>query len=98
MPCAAEARDFNEADVSGLLRMLASVPDSRGRRYLLEFSLAVCIVATLVGAENYREIGSHAADMPQGLLKKIGAKWCWFKLRHRDRREGTARGLDRRER
>ena len=64
--------------------MLASVPDPgrQGRRYPLEFILAVCVVATLAGAENYREIGSHAADMPQGLLKKIGAKWCWFKLRY----------------
>jgi hypothetical protein len=38
-------------------------------------------VATLAGAANYREIGSHAADMPQELLKKLGAKWSWFKLR-----------------
>jgi len=66
--------------------MLASVPDPRGRRgrqYPLEFILAVCVVATLAGAVNYREIGSHAADMPQELLKRLGAKWSWFKLRYK---------------
>ena len=65
--------------------MLASVPDPRGRRgrqYPLEFILAVCVVATLAGAENFLAIGSHAADMPQELLKKLGAKWSWFKLRY----------------
>lgn len=80
-----EAGDPEETDISGLLRMLASVPDPRGRRgmqYPLEFSLAVCVVATLAGAKNYREIGSHAADMPQELLKKLGARWSWFKLRY----------------
>jgi predicted transposase YbfD/YdcC len=83
--CAAGARDPGEADISGLLRMLASVPDPRGRRgrqYPLEFILAVCVVATLAGAGNYREIGSHAADMPQELLKRLGAKWSWFRLRY----------------
>ena len=65
--------------------MLASVPDPRspqGKQYPLEFILAVCVVAALAGAANYREIGSHAADMPQELLKKLGAKWSWFKLRY----------------
>jgi hypothetical protein len=83
--CTAEAGDLEEADISGLLSMLASVPDPRdrrGRQYPLEFILAVCVVATLAGAANYREIGSHAADMPQELLKKLGAKWSWFKLRY----------------
>ncbi len=83
--CAADAGGPEEADISGLLGMLASVPDPRGRRgrhYSLEFILAVCVVATLAGAANYREIGSHAADMPQELLKKLGAKWSWFKLRY----------------
>ena len=44
--------------------------------------MAVCVVATLAGAANYREIGSHAADMPQELLRKLGARWSWFKLRY----------------
>ena len=67
--------------------MLASVPDPRspqGMQYSLEFILAVCVVATLAGAANYRELGSHAADMPQELLKKLGAKWNWFKLRYKN--------------
>ena len=66
--------------------MLASVPDPRspqGRQYPLVFILAVCVVATLAGATNYREMGSHAADMPQELLEKLGAKWSWFKLRYK---------------
>jgi predicted transposase YbfD/YdcC len=82
----AGAGDPEEADISGLLSMLASVPDPRGRRgrqYPLEFILAVCVVATLAGAVNYREIGSHAADMPQELLRRLGAKWSWFKLRYK---------------
>ena len=52
--------------------MLASVLDPRsprGKKHQLEFILAVCVVATLAGARNYREIAGHAADMPQPLLK-----------------------------
>ncbi len=74
-----------EADVSSLLSMLASVPDPRGlrgKRYPLEFILAICVVAALSGAKNYREIGSDAADMPQELLRKLGGKWNWFKFRY----------------
>jgi len=47
--------------------MLAVVTDPRsprGKRHALEFVLAVCVVAALAGAKNYREIASHAADMP----------------------------------
>ena len=65
--------------------MLASVPDPRspqGKQYALEFVLAACVVATLAGARNYREIARHAADMPQPLLRKLGAKWNWFRLRY----------------
>ena len=82
---AAGARDPEEADISSLLRMLASVPDPRGlqgKQYPLEFILAICVVAVLAGAKNYREIGSHAADMPQELMKRLGAKWNWFKFRY----------------
>lgn len=81
--CTSGAGDPEETGISGLLSMLASVPDPRGRQgtqYPLEFILAVCVVATLAGAKNYRDIGSHAADMPQELLRKLGAKWSWFKL------------------
>ena len=83
--CTSGEGNPEDADISGLLSMLASVPDPRsrrGRQYPLVFILAVCVVAMLAGAKNYREIGSHAADMPQDLLKKLGAKWSWFKLRY----------------
>jgi predicted transposase YbfD/YdcC len=72
--------------------MLASVTDPRspqGIQHALEFVLAVCVVATLVGAKNYREIAGHAADIPQPLLKKLGAEWCWFRLRCKHPSEST---------
>ena len=58
--------------------MLASVTDPRspqGIQHALVFVLAVCVVAMLAGAKNYREIAGHAADMPQSLLRKLGAEW-----------------------
>lgn len=85
-----------DADISGLLGMLASVPDPRsprGKQHPLEFILAVCVVATLAGARNYREIAGHAADMPQPLLRKLGAKWSWFKLRYKYPGKSTIRNV-----
>ncbi len=78
-------RAAEDADISGLLGLLASIPDPRSRRgkqYSLEFALAVCVVAMLAGAKNYTEIARHAADMPQSLLRKLGAKWNWFRFRY----------------
>ena len=74
-----------DMDISGLLGMLESVTDPRsprGKRHELAFVLAVSVVAMLAGAKNYREIAGHAADMPQPLLKKLGAKWDWFRFRY----------------
>ena len=74
-----------DADISRLLGMLTSIPDPRspqGKQYPLEFTLAVCVVAMLAGAKNYTEIARHAADMPQSLLRKLGAKWNWFRFRY----------------
>jgi predicted transposase YbfD/YdcC len=71
--------------IPGLLAVLGSVTDPRSRRgrwHALAFVLAVCVVATLAGAKSYREIASHAADMPQPLLKRLGARWDWFKFRY----------------
>ncbi len=65
--------------------MLGSVGDPRkprGRQYPLAFVLAVCVVATLAGAKNYTEIARRARDMPQPLLRKLGARWNWFALRY----------------
>jgi predicted transposase YbfD/YdcC len=62
-------------NVPGLLEVLAQVPDprkSRGRRYLLTFILAVAVACALAGARNFREAGDHAADLPQGVLARLG--------------------------
>jgi hypothetical protein len=85
-----------EADISSLLGMLASVTDPRspqGIQHALVFVLAVCVVAMLGGAMNYREIGSHAADMPQSLLRKLGAEWSWFRLRYKHPSRSTIRNV-----
>jgi len=73
-------------DISSLLEMLASVNDPRdprGRQHHLAFVLAVAVVATLAGARNYAEIARRARDTPPGLLRKLGSKWDWFRLRYR---------------
>jgi predicted transposase YbfD/YdcC len=80
-----DAANSFHVDISSLLEMLGSVPDPRdprGTRYAISFVLAVCVVATLAGARNYAEIARRARDMPQVLLKKLGAKWDWFKFRY----------------
>lgn len=77
--------DTENADISSLLEMLGIVRDPRdprGKQHALTFVLAVCVVATLAGAKNYAEIARRARDMPQPLLKKLGAKWNWFTLRY----------------
>jgi predicted transposase YbfD/YdcC len=76
--------------------MLASITDPRspqGIQHALQFVLAVCVVAMLAGAKNYREIAGQAADMPQPLLKKLGAKWNWFRLRCKHPSESTIRNV-----
>jgi predicted transposase YbfD/YdcC len=64
-------------EVPGLLEVLARVPDPRkrrGRRFLLAFVLAVAVACALAGARNLREIGDHAADLPQDVLKRLGGR------------------------
>ena len=76
--------------------MLASVSDPRspqGIQHALEFILAACVVAMLAAAKNYREIAGHAADIPQPLLKKLGAEWSWFRLRYKHPSESTIRNV-----
>ena len=76
--------------------MLASVADPRspqGIQHALEFVLAVCVVAMLAGAKNYREIAGHAADIPQHLLEKMGAEWNWFRLHYEHPSESTIRNV-----
>jgi predicted transposase YbfD/YdcC len=73
--------------VPGLLAVLALVPDPRkprGRRYCLVFVLAVAAACTLAGAKTFRELGDHAADLPQDVLRDLGGK------RHPLRRKAIA--------
>lgn len=94
--CAAGNEGHEDAGISCLLSMLKSVPDPRspqGIQHALVFMLAACVVAALAGARNYREIAGHAADVPQPLLKKLGAKWCWFGLRYKHPSESTIRNV-----
>jgi predicted transposase YbfD/YdcC len=75
--------DAENAEISSLLETLGAVGDPRdprGKQYELAFVLAVCVVAALAGAKNYAEIARRARDMPQPLLRKLGAKWNWFTL------------------
>jgi predicted transposase YbfD/YdcC len=63
--------------VPGLLAVLALVPDPRrlrGRRYPVVFVLAVAAACTLAGAKTFREIGDHAADLPQDVLRELGGR------------------------
>ena len=63
--------------VPGLLAVLALVTDPRkprGRRYGLVFVLAVAAACTLAGAKTFREIGDHAADLPQDVLRDLGGR------------------------
>ncbi len=74
------------------MNMLASVPEFRkekGREYELKFILAVCVIACLAGAENYREIATVAASLPQPLLGKLGAEWDYFRRRYKYPRKTT---------
>jgi hypothetical protein len=71
-----------EFDIAGLLEMLGRVKDRRsrqGRVYGLVFLLAVSLVAVLAGASNFRQIADQVAELPQSLLRKLGAKWCYFR-------------------
>lgn len=80
-----DAEEIKNADISELLKMLASVSDFRkekGREYELSFILAVCLVATLAGAKNYREIATVAAHIPQEILRLMGAEWNYFTRRY----------------
>jgi predicted transposase YbfD/YdcC len=94
--CAAGNEGAEDADISSLLSMLGSVTDPRspqGIQHALKFVLAVCVVAMLAGAKNYREIAGQAADIPRPLLKKLGAGWCWFTLRYKYPSASTVRNV-----
>ena len=58
---------------------------------MLVFVLACAVVAVLAGACNYRQLASQAADLPQSLLAKLGARWNWFRRRYDSPSESTLR-------
>jgi hypothetical protein len=58
-----------------MLEVLALVPDprkKRGRRFALVLILAVAAACVLAQAKSFREIGDHAADLPQEVLARLG--------------------------
>jgi predicted transposase YbfD/YdcC len=62
-------------EVPGMPEVLALVPDTRkrrGRRFALVFILAVAVACVLAQAKSFREIGDHAADLPQEVLARLG--------------------------
>jgi hypothetical protein len=72
-----QGEELESADISELLEMLAEIPEFRGaqgREYALSFILAVCIVATLAGAKNYREIATVAAGICQRQFRILGGR------------------------
>jgi predicted transposase YbfD/YdcC len=78
---AAAVTSTNEAagqaggEVPGMLEVLALVPDTRkrrGRRFALVFILAIAVACVLAQAKSFREIGDHAADLPQEVLARLG--------------------------
>ena len=84
--------EFKDADISELTEMLAGVSEFRGekgRQYALTFILAVCVVATLAGARNYREIATVAEGICQCQLQVLGAEWDYFGKRYKCPRRTT---------
>ncbi len=74
--------DEADFDISSLLEVLGKVKDrrrSRGKIYGLVFVLAASLVAVLAGASNFRQIADQVADFSPLLLRKLGARWCWFR-------------------
>jgi hypothetical protein len=62
---------------SGLLRLLARLPDPRdrrGRRHDLVGVLAVAVCAVLAGARSFAAIGEWAADAPPRVLRCLGVR------------------------
>jgi len=85
-----QGEELRDADISELMEMLAGIREFRGakgREYALAFILAVCVVATLAGARNYREIATVAAGISQCQLRLMGAEWDYFGNRYRHPRQ-----------
>lgn len=73
--------DLNALDFDGdggLLEALEAIVDHRKRRgvrHKLASILAMAIAATLAGARSVAAIGEYAADCPQEVLHRLGAKY-----------------------
>jgi len=63
-------------EIAGLLEVLGRVPDPRkprGVRHALVAVLMISVIAVLAGAQNFREMGDEAADLPTQILAQVGA-------------------------
>jgi predicted transposase YbfD/YdcC len=76
------AGDHNTSSLLGMLDKITDPRGRRGRRHKLAFVLAAVVVAVLAGAANARQVADEVADLPQKLLRTLGAKWSWFKKRY----------------
>ena len=86
----------DEWDLAGLLKALGTVKDPRkrrGRMYGLTFMLAASLIAVLAGASNFRQVADQVADLPQLLLRRLGARWCHFRMAFAFPGERTIRRL-----
>lgn len=75
--------DGDESDISSLLEMLSRVTEKRGLRgrvYGLVFMLAASLIAVLAGGSNYRQIADKIEDFPPSLMRKLKARWCYFRV------------------
>ena len=85
-----------EGDIASLLKALGTVKDPRkrrGRMYGSTLVLAASLIAVLAGASNFRQVADHVADLPQPLLRQLGARWCHFRKEFAFPRERTIRRL-----
>lgn len=74
--------DGVDSDISSLLEMLGRVTEKRGpqgRFYGLVFMLAASLIAVLAGASSYRQIVDKVEDFPPSLMRKLNARWCYFR-------------------
>lgn len=77
-PSPASAAQEHSQALPVLVQMLERLTDPRrprGIRHGLGCSLAIVVVAVLAGAANFRQVGSQAADLPQPLLARLGARF-----------------------
>lgn len=94
LSAADSADDCDGPNISSLLEMLAGVKESRGLRgrvYGLVFMLAASLIAILAGASNFWQIADHIDDFPPSLMRKLGARWCYFRNGFRRPSEKTVR-------